>query len=107
MNDVLRDKLRELLATHGRPLIEDRARCEALMWLAAGEHSRGMFALVGALERKVPHAILTAPPERRGEELFGKLTRRLVADLDMDETAARWAVTRKPGLYSMKDVLGL
>jgi hypothetical protein len=92
MNDLLRDKLCELLAAHGRPLIEDRPRCEALLWLTAGENSRGMFALTGALERKVPQAILTAPPERRDTELLEKLTRRLMADLDMDEAAARWAV---------------
>jgi WD40 repeat protein len=92
MNDLLRDKLCELLAAHGRPLIEDRPRCEALLWLAAGENSRGMFALTGALERKVPQAILTAPPERRDADLLEKLTRRLMADLDMDEAAARWAV---------------
>src|SRR5947209_15662897 len=92
MNDFLRDKLCELLAAHGRPLIDDRARCEALLWLAAGENSHGLFALAGALERKVPQAILTAPPERRDAELLAKLTRRLVADLDMDEAAARWAV---------------
>src|SRR5205085_10345939 len=92
MNALLRDKLCELLAAHGRPLLEDRPRCEALLWLAAGANSRGMFALVGALERKVPQAILTAPPERRDAALLAKLTRRLMADLDMDETAARWAV---------------
>jgi WD40 repeat protein len=92
MNDFLRDKLCELLAAHGRPLLEDRPRCEALLWLAAGENSRGMFALTGALERKVPQALLTAPPERRDAELLEKLTRRLMADLDMEEAAARWAV---------------
>src|SRR5262245_8053846 len=92
MNDVLRQKLCEVLAAHGRRLIDDRPRCEALLWLAAGEDTRGMFALLGALERKVPHAILTAPPDRRGEELLAKLTRRLVADLDTQEAAARWAV---------------
>jgi WD40 repeat protein len=92
MNDLLREKLCELLAAHGRPLVDDRARCEALLWLAAGEDSRGMFYLTGALERKVPQALLTAPPERRDEALLAKLTRRLVDDLDMDEGAARWAV---------------
>jgi WD40 repeat protein len=92
MNDFLRDRLCDLLARHGRPLLDDRPRCEALLWLAAGENSHGMFALTGALERKVPQAILTAPPERRDAELLAKLTRRLVSDLDMDETAARWAV---------------
>src|SRR5690348_8040604 len=92
MNDSLRNKLCELLAAHGRPLLEDRPRCEALLWLTAGENSRGLFALVGALERKVPQALLTAPPERRDAELLEKLARRLMADLDMDEAAARWAV---------------
>ncbi len=92
MNDFLRGKLCELLAAHGRPLIDDRARCEALLWLAAGENSRGLGALIGALERKVPHAILTAPPERRDAELLAKLTRRLVTDLDLDEATAQWAV---------------
>src|SRR5262245_52743044 len=90
--EYLVDKLCELLIAHGRPLIDDRARCEALLWLAAGENSHGLFALTGALERKVPQAILTAPPEHRDAELLAKLTRRLVADLDMDEAAARWAV---------------
>jgi WD40 repeat protein len=92
MNDFLRDKLCEVLAAHGRPLLDDRPRCEAALWLAAGENSRGMFALLGALDRKVPQALLTAPPERRDAELLAKLTRRLVDDLDMDEAAARWAV---------------
>ena len=92
MNDFLRDKLCEVLAAHGRPLLEDRPRCEALLWLAAGENSRGMFALLGALDRKVPQALLTAPPERRDAELLAKLARRLMDDLDMDEAAARWAV---------------
>src|SRR5262249_55662526 len=92
MNDFLREKLCELLAAHGRPLLNDRERCEALLWQAAGDNSQGMFALLGGLQRKVPHAILTAPPERRDEALLAKLTQRLVKDLGLDERAARWAV---------------
>jgi 5-methyltetrahydropteroyltriglutamate--homocysteine methyltransferase len=92
MNDFLREKLCELLAAHGRPLLNDRERCEALLWQAAGDNSQGMFALLGGLQRKVPHALLTAPPERRDEALLAKLTQRLVKDLGLDEPAARWAV---------------
>jgi 5-methyltetrahydropteroyltriglutamate--homocysteine methyltransferase len=92
MNDLLREKLCELLAAHGRTLLEDRTRCETLLWLAAGENSRGMGALLGGLHRKVPHAILTAPPRCRDETLLVKLTRRLMNDLSLDEATARWAV---------------
>ncbi len=92
MNDVLRQKLCEVLAAHGQRLIDDRPRCEALLWLAAGETSHGMFALLGALERKVPHALRTAPPEHRTQELLARLTSRLAEDLDVDEPAALWAV---------------
>src|SRR5205823_8002888 len=91
-NDVLRGKLIELVRQYGAALLEDRARLEGMLWLAIGEHGYGMFALLGALERRVPQAVLTAPPERRTDELFDKLVRRVVTDLDVDEPTARWAV---------------
>jgi WD40 repeat protein len=92
MNDVLRGKLIDLVREHGAALLEDRARLEGLLWLAIGEHGYGMFALMGALERHIPQAVLTAPPERRNDELFDKLVHRVVTDLAVDEPTARWAV---------------
>ncbi len=50
MNDVPRQKLCDIVARHGRSVIEDPRRCEGLLRDYCGAYRREISALVGAVE---------------------------------------------------------
>jgi WD40 repeat protein len=92
MNDLLRNKLRELLTTHGRALLEDRVQLEAMLWLDAGDDTRGMFALTSALDQRVPEQLLGLPPGAPSQGLVDRLSSQLATEAHLSPEAARWAV---------------
>lgn len=91
-NDVPRQVLRQLIAQHGPPLIEDPRRCEALLRDLCGPHRRAINVLVAALKERVPADLLTSQDSVPKQMLLMQLTRRLCDDLALAEDAARWAV---------------
>lgn len=92
MNDLPRQKLREIIARHGREVAEDPRRCEGLLRDYCGGYRREISALVGALEEHAAADMLTSPAGTPREVLLARLARRLCDHLALSEEAARWAV---------------
>ncbi len=92
MNKLPRQTLREIVARHGRSVIEDPRRCAGLLRDYCGEYRREVSVLVMALEERVAADMLTAPASTPHEVLLARLTQRLCENLALSEGAARWAV---------------
>lgn len=93
MNDLPRQKLREIVARHGRAVIEDARRCEGLLRDYCGAYRREVSVLVMALEERVVEDMLAAPASTTPREvLLARLSVRLCDHLALSEPAARWAV---------------
>ncbi len=92
MNNVPREKLREIIERHGRSVIEDARRCEGLLRDYCGQYRREVSVLIMALEERVPFDLLAASANAPREVLLARLATRLSDHLAMSEPAARWAV---------------
>jgi nitrous oxidase accessory protein NosD len=92
MNGVPRQKLCEIVARHGRSVIEDPRRCEGLLRDYCGEYRREISALVGAVEEHAAADMLASPASTPREVLLARLAKRLCDYLALSEEAARWAV---------------
>ncbi|HEX8175652.1 MAG TPA: right-handed parallel beta-helix repeat-containing protein [Pyrinomonadaceae bacterium] len=92
MNNLPREKLREIIARHGRALLEDPRRCEGLLRDYCGQYRREVSVLVMALEERVPIDLLSAPANAPREVLLARLAARLCDHLALAEPAAKWAV---------------
>jgi WD40 repeat protein len=92
MTELLRQKLCDIVTTHGPAVADDPRRCGELLRQAVPEDGAGVTALLGALEARVPArlALLTEPLALA--PLTSGLVRRLVEDQGLSEEAARWAV---------------
>ncbi|MDQ3320975.1 MAG: pectinesterase family protein [Acidobacteriota bacterium] len=91
MNDLPRQKLVEIVAKHGKEVVENPRRCEGLLRDYAGEFRREISVLTMAIEERVPLDLLAAKSTPR-QVLLGRLTRRLCDNLALSEQAAKWAV---------------
>jgi len=91
MNDLPRRKLVEIVAKHGREVVENPRRCQALLRDYAGAFRREISVLTMAVEERVPLDLLAGKTTPR-QFLLGRLTRRLCDNLALSEQAARWAV---------------
>src|SRR5436309_1688850 len=92
MNDLPRQKLRELIGTYGRELCDDPRRCRALLSDYCPRDRREISVLIGAQEEGVPADLLRSSAGLPWEALRSRLTRRLVDGRGLSEEAARWAV---------------
>jgi parallel beta-helix repeat protein len=93
MNDLPRQKLREIVARHGRTVIEDARRCEGLLRDYCSKYRREISVLVMALEERVAEDMLAATASTTPREvLLARLSERLCDHLALAEPAARWAV---------------
>src|SRR5438034_9105682 len=92
MNDLPRQKLRELSATYGRELCDDPRRCRALLSDHCPGNRREISVLIGAQEEGVPADVLRGTAGLPWEALRSRLTRRLVDARGLSEETARWAV---------------
>src|SRR3712207_3690877 len=91
MNELPRQKLRELVARHGRPIVRDARRVEALLKDYSGRFRREVSVLVSALEEGVPQDMLDAPTGTPPRVLLARMARRLTDRLALSEEAARWS----------------
>jgi len=91
MNDLPRQKLRQVLDEYGKKLCDDPKRLEAFLRDLCGEYKREIFALIGALEGGVPRDLMASHGDVPREMLLERLTRGL-HDRALEEDAARWAV---------------
>ena len=92
MNDLPRQKLRELIIEYGRSLCDDPRRCEALLKDYCGQYKREIFVLVSALKNRVAEELINSPAGVPPALLLGRLIQRLEDELGLAENAARWAV---------------
>lgn len=92
MNDLPRQKLRELITRYGPALADDPRRCEGLLRDLCGAYRREIFVLISALQQGVAKDLLNIQPGTPYPVLEAQLIRELREDLALDEEAARWAV---------------
>ncbi|MBG0744884.1 MAG: GUN4 domain-containing protein [Cylindrospermopsis raciborskii KL1] len=91
MNDLPRQKLKEIIVQHGRALCDDPKRCEAFLRDYCGQYGREIFILISALKKGVAKDILSSS-NIPVELLLGRLTKQMQNDLGLTEEAARYAV---------------
>lgn len=92
MDNLPRQKLREILIQYGRSICEDPARCEALLRDSCGEYKREIFVLISALREGAIADLLTSQEDIPAEILLTRLTKRLQDNLALSKDAAYWAV---------------
>jgi hypothetical protein len=91
MNNAARDTLRQIVARHGRSLIEDPRRLEALLRDYCGQYRREVSVLVMTVEDGIAADMLSSKGTPV-EVLLARMTKRLCDHLALSEDAARWAV---------------
>lgn len=92
MNNLVREKLSEIIARHGRSLAENPQRCEALLRDYCPQYKREINVLVEALKERVGTDLMNSSPAVPGLVLRANLTSRLQDELGLSEEASRWAV---------------
>lgn len=92
MNDMSRQHLREVIATHGRAVCHDPQECAALLRAACPDELPDVELLLKTLDERVPLRLLALPEGMPWEAMTAPLVRRLVNDLAITEAEARWAV---------------
>jgi hypothetical protein len=93
MNDLVRRKLRELLATHGQELCNDWRRCRALLKEQCPKDKKEIDVLIETLRNdRVEEELLTLPQGADVAGLLPGLTAQLQEDSELSEAEARWGV---------------
>jgi F-box protein 11 len=92
MNDLPRQKLREIVAKHGVSVVDNPRRCEGLLRDYCGSFRREVSVLTMAIEERVPLDLLAAAKSTPRPVLIGRLSQRLCDNLALSEQAARWSV---------------
>ncbi|HEX8246707.1 MAG TPA: pectinesterase family protein [Pyrinomonadaceae bacterium] len=93
MNELPRRKLLEIVAKHGRSIIENPRRLEGLLRDHCGEYRREISVLVMAVEE---HAVLDMLAAASGslprKVLLARLAQRLCDNLALSAAAALWSI---------------
>lgn len=92
MNDSVRLELREMAIAYGPQLWADARLCRSLLRDAFPAAQSEVNVLLAALDQGVPHELSSKAHRVEQFPVPTELIRRLVENLAMDETAARWAV---------------
>ena len=92
MNNIPRQKLREIILQYGRSLCDEPKRCEAFLQDFCGQYHKEVSVLIIALKERVPADLLASPNSIPPVVLLARLTKRLQENLSLTEDAARWAV---------------
>jgi hypothetical protein len=91
MNDLPRQKLKEIITQYGQSLCDEPQRCEALLRDFCGQYKQEIFLLVSALKQGVAKD-LSSSSQVPIELLLGRLVKQMQNDLGLTEQAARYAV---------------
>lgn len=92
MNDLPRQKLKEIIIQYGRSLCDEPQRCEGLLRDLCGQYKKEIAVLVGALKERVPADLLASQNSTPAVVFLARLTKKLQDNLGLAEEAARWAV---------------
>ena len=92
MNDLPRQKLKEIIIQYGRSLCDEPQRCEGLLRDLCGKYQKEIAVLVGALKERVPADLLASQNSTPPVVFLARLTKKLQDNLGLTEEAARWAV---------------
>lgn len=92
MNDQVRDKLAEILRSHGMGICDNPRQVRALLADFCPGCKREAQVLTSALENRVVSDLLNGSSQLPWELLSARLVQRLCDELAMTEEAARWAV---------------
>jgi Sulfatase-modifying factor enzyme 1 len=92
VNDLVRQKLRALIAQFGRSLCNEPKRCKGLLQDGCPGNKREVFVLVSALEEQVVTDLLSGLGGQPWDSVAGRLSRRLVDHRALADAPARWAV---------------
>ncbi|HNT78408.1 MAG TPA: hypothetical protein PKH77_25635 [Anaerolineae bacterium] len=102
MNNLVRQKLREIIEQYGEEIAADPRRCKGLLLDYCGQYRREIFVLTTAQEENIPRSLQNIPDSVPLSVLMAQLTRRLVENRALDETAARWAAVTWAYALGMK-----
>ncbi|HEX8370603.1 MAG TPA: right-handed parallel beta-helix repeat-containing protein [Pyrinomonadaceae bacterium] len=92
MNELPRRKLLEIVAKHGRSIIENPRRLEGLLRDYCGEYRREISVLVMAVEEHAAADMLAASGGLPRKVLLARLAQRLCDNLALSEAAALWSI---------------
>ncbi|MBS1850456.1 MAG: hypothetical protein JST79_06060 [Acidobacteria bacterium] len=93
MNDVPREKLRELLEKHGETLLQNPDRCEGLLKDHCAPYRREISVLVGAMKERIPGELKGSwQSSMSPEAMRARLVQRLQDDRGLAPDVADWAV---------------
>lgn len=92
MNDLPRQKLRELIARHGSIVCTEPQRCEKLLQEACPRESRAVNLLMSGLKALVAVDLRDASPAVPILKTIGKLTKRLEGEEGLSPELAKWVV---------------
>ena len=92
MNNLPRQKLRDMVARHGRLLATEPRRCEGLLRDYCSAYRREIAVLVSAMEERIPTDLLAIGTALPREVYLARLAQRLHDNVAMEKSAATWAV---------------
>jgi hypothetical protein len=91
MNDLPRQKLKEIIIQYGRDLCDNPKRCGAFLNDYCGQYRREIFLLISALKQGVAKDLLNSG-NIPVEVLLGRLINQMQNDLGLTKEAAQYAV---------------
>lgn len=92
LDEVVTQKLGEILSKHGRPPLTDAKLCENLLKDYCGEYKEEISLLVFAVRERIPSDLLASHDGLPRDMLRALLVKRLRKDRVVSEGAARWIV---------------
>lgn len=92
MNELVRQKLCEIINRYGRSLCDDPRRCEALLRDYCGQYPREISLLINSMKEGIIADLLVSQNSTPLAILLARLAERLQQNLFLSEEAARWTV---------------
>lgn len=92
MNEVPRQKLREIIVKYGKSVCDDRERCKGLLKDYCGDYKLEVNVLMAVLEEQVVDDLLHTSAQVPTEIHLSRLAKRIQDNRAVKEDAARWGV---------------
>lgn len=92
LDELVTQKLSEILSKHGRPLLTDAKLCENLLKDYCGAYKEEIALLVFAVRERIPSDLLLSHDGLPRDMLRALLIKRLRKDRSLSEGAARWVL---------------